>query len=136
MAEKIKKTSITVPRSSYREDMDTLVLRGINKPYTRDVDVDGVMTTVTSTKVKVLNDKHDEFITISVQKGLKAEDFQIGQTVEFLNLEEVIQSEGRNGWQNQPAQTWLDTTFRASDMIVTKDSKAEQSKVENKPNKV
>lgn len=136
MAEKIKKKSIKVPRSSYREDMEGLVLRELNKPYTYEVDVDGVMEKKTSTKVKVLNDKHNEFITISVQKALKLEDFQIGQAVEFLDLEEVIQSDGKNGYQRQPAQTWLDVAFRASDMVVIgKDPKAEQPKTENKSNK-
>lgn len=136
MEDKIKNRTITVPRSSYRGDMATLVLREIKKPYTRDVDVDGVIAKRTSTKVKVLNDEHNEFLVISVQREVKPEEFQIGQVVEFTDLEEIIQSDARNGWQSQPAQSWLNCTLRASNMIVIgKDSKTEQPKTENKSNK-
>lgn len=132
MAEKIKKNIITLGRSTYMSDLGRLEVRSVGKPYTYEVTVEGVKQKVTGTKIKVLNEEKDEFLTVSVLREVKPDEFKRGDVVDFINFSITIEAAARNGYDRQPATGWLELGYKADEIMKIDDN---GNFVENKNNK-
>lgn len=109
---KLKKTMVTVGRSSYVTGFGNLEVREVGVPYIYDT----TNGKVTSTKVKVLCDELNEFFEISVLRGVNPEELKKGDLVDFINFGITVSAFAQNGYQGQAANGWLDLGYKADDV--------------------
>lgn len=135
MAEKIRKNIVSLGRSSYMTDLGRLEVRSVGTPYTYDVTVDGEKQKVTGTKIKVLSEEKDEFLTVSVLRDVKPDEFKRGDAVDFINFSITTEAAARNGYDRQPATGWLELGYKADDIVkideqgnIIKNNKKDQGK--------